>query len=44
MKATKEFLTADEAAAALKEKPATLYAYASRGFIQPVKDQNSGRT
>jgi citrate synthase len=44
MKAAKEFLTADEAAAALKVKPATLYAYASRGFIQSVKDQGSGRS
>jgi citrate synthase len=44
MKATKEFLTAYEAAAALKVKPATLYAYASRGFIQSVKEQGSGRS
>lgn len=44
MAATKEFLTAAEAAAVLKVKPATLYAYASRGFIQSVKDPRSARS
>jgi citrate synthase len=44
MNATEEFLTAAEAAAALEVKPATLYAYASRGVIQSVKDQTSRRS
>lgn len=44
MKSNREFLTAVEASAVLKVKPATLYAYASRGFIQSVKDQGSGRS
>lgn len=44
MKTTKEFLTAAEAAAALNVKPATLYAYVSRGFIQSAKDEASGRS
>lgn len=44
MKIERELLTAVEAAALLKVKPATLYAYASRGFIQSVKDPRSGRS
>lgn len=44
MKIERELLTAVEAAALLKVKPATLYAYASRGFIQSVKDPRGGRS
>lgn len=44
MKSSTEFVSAAQAAAVLNVKPATLYAYASRGFIQSVKDEATGRS